>query len=315
MNAEIFAEWLRQQDHHIVRTASSYWHSQGPRVYQAFPYHWVIQPTEEELNQFLRQEKVIGLRYSTNMTDPSGQISYHAILEESSYGFENLGKWARKNVRHGLKNCSVEPISFQRLADEGWLLQLDTLDRQGRNLEIEKSVWQKRCLVAGSLPGFEAWGALVEGKLAASVITFQMDDCAYMLYQQCHREYLAAHVNNALGFVVTETLMKRAGISSILYGLHSLDAPPSVDEFKFRMGYQAKPVRQRVLFHPWLKPLFNQSTHTVLRKAVQKRPSHAQLAKTEGMMRFYLEGQRSLAEQVWPEVLLEQKEAILNQAP
>lgn len=303
MNADSFAEWLRRQGHTIKRTASSYWFDQGPRTYQAFPYHWVLTIPDEELHEFLRQTHSVGLRYSTPVENGQGKISYHAVFEGHSYDIDTLGKWARKNVRRGLKNCSVEPITFERLADEGWALQLDTLNRQGRDLEIPGALWRQRCLAAADLHGFEAWGALADDRLAASVITFQMDDCAYMLYQQCHRDYLTEHVNNALSFVVTKAMVERPQIKSILYGLHSLDAPTSVDEFKFRMGYIAKPVRQRVVFHPWLSPLFNRTSHAVLHQLHRWQPENSILAKTEGMIRFYLDGQRPLNQQVWPEAL------------
>jgi len=314
MSPEVFAEWLRRQGHHVIRTASSYWFNQGPRVYQAFPYHWIIQPTETELLQFLRQTAAMGLRYSTSLDFPTGHISYHAIYEGNSYGFDSLGKWARKNVRRGLKNCSVEPISLERLSEDGWLLQRDTLDRQGRRLNLTKDKWETICSSAKDLPGFEAWGALCDGRLAASVITFLMDDCIYMLYQQCYREYLTEHVNNALSFVVTQTVTGRPQVRSILYGLHSLDAPANVDEFKFRMGYTAKAVRQRVVFHPRLTPFFNNATYKFVRLLSRLRPGDPVLAKAEGMFRFYLEGQRPLNQQTWPEVLTQPNSEVESNA-
>jgi hypothetical protein len=289
-SAEIFAEWLREQGHQVYRTASSYWYDQGPRVYQAFPYHWVIQPTEEELARFLREKRAIALRYSTPLKAPKGTLSYHVVYVHSAYGEDNLGKWTRKNVRRGLRNCRVEPISFEFLAEEGWRLQEDTLNRQRRFLRVAQENWRRRCRTAAALPGFEAWGALVQGRLAASVLTFQMDNCCYLLYQQSHRDYLTAHVNNALAFVVTQAMIGRPGIDAIFYGLHSLDAPASVDEFKFRMGYQAKPLRQRVTFHPWLNPFINKAAHAVVKKLHHWYKGNVTLAKAEGMIRFYLTG-------------------------
>lgn len=303
MNPEIFSEWLRRQQHIVVQTESSYWVNFGPRVYQAFPYHWVINPSEVELNDFLKEKKVIGLRYSTKVSSSLGCASYHAVYESQSYDYDTLSKWARKNVRRGLKQCSVERITFDQLASDGFALQIDTLARQGRKLDIEEYVWRVRCLSARDLPGFEAWGAIVDGKLAASVITFQMDDWGYMLYQQCHRDYLAKHVNNALSFVVTKALIGHPHINSILYGLHSLDAPPSVDQFKFRMRYTAKPVRQRVVFNPAFQPLVNPLTHSFLRAGLKFLPGNSTLAKAEGMVRFFLQGKKPLAEQVKPEPL------------
>lgn len=303
MNAEIFAEWLCRQGYRVVRTASSYWYEASPRVYQAFPYHWIIQPSEAELSQFLRRNWAVGLRYSTPVNNPLGRISYHAVYEQPDYTLEGLDRRSRQNIRTGLKNCTVEPICFERLAEEGWLLEKDTVQRQERQLKLDEQNWRRRCLAATDLPGFEAWGALVEGQLVASLLTFQMEDCCEMISQQCQRNYLPARVNNALCFVVTQTMMNRSHIHSIFYTLQSLDAPASVDEFKFRMGYRAKPVRQRVVFHPWLAPAFNRLSCAIVERLRQRYPEHVTLAKAGGMLRFYLEGKRPLQQQYWPECL------------
>jgi len=112
MNADIFAEWLRRQGHSVVRTTSSYWYDKSSRVYQAFPYHWVINPTEEELIDLLRKKRAIALRYSTPVGSVSGCISYHVVYDEPSYTLDGLDRRSRQNIRKGLKNCRVEPISF-----------------------------------------------------------------------------------------------------------------------------------------------------------------------------------------------------------
>jgi hypothetical protein len=312
VNPDVFSTWLRGQGHHVVRTASSYWHDRGPRAYQAFPYHWVVNIPRSELDDFFSQTGAIGLRYSTPVEAPNGKISYHAVYEDSYYDMGVLGKWSRKNVRRGLARCTVEPISFQRLIEDGWHLQVDTLDRQGRDVTVTKQMWHRRWHLAAELPGFQAWGALIDGQLAASVVTFLMNDCAYMLDQQCLRNWLPMHVNNALSFVVTQNMVRHSQAASILYGLHSLDAPPTVDEFKFRMGYEAKPVRQRAVFHPRLAVLFNRFSHAALIQARRWRPSSPTLAKAEGMVRFYLEGRRPLSQQTWPQGLADQQATLLH---
>jgi hypothetical protein len=303
MNSESFAEWLRRQGHDVVRTATCYWYDKGPRVYEAFPSHWVISPTEDELTELLRQKRAIGLRYSTSLNAHLGCISYHAVYERPTYDFGDLGARTRSHVRRGLRNSSVEPISFQLLAEHGWALYCDTLDRQGRRLDRTRENWRNLCLAASDLPGFEAWGALIKGHLVASIIAFRLDDCYHLLYQQCDRDFLRDKVNNALSFVVTKTMVGRPGIRSVFYGFHSLDAPPSVDEFKFLMGYAAKPVRQRVVFHPQLSPLFNRATHRLVSWVKTLRPDSNSISKAEGMIRFYLEGRRPMQEQRLPQPL------------
>jgi hypothetical protein len=304
MNADIFAEWLRRQGHRVIRTPSSYWYDAGPRVYQAFPYHWLIQPSAGELRELLIGRGAAALRYSTPLDAIGGKVSYHVVLESSTpYNLETLRAQARNGVRRGLSICRIERIPVERLAEEGWLLQQDTLDRQGRSRSMSQSDWQRTCLAAKDLPGFEAWGALVDGELAASVLTARVDDTCYVPYAQSLRQYLNKYVNNALFFSVSGEMRSRSGVNMIFLCLHSLDAPESVDEFKFRMSFTPKPVRQRVVFSPLLMPVCNSAGHFIVERLLHRYPDKPMLAKAEGMLRFFLEGKRPLNEQDWPACL------------
>ena len=298
MNAEIYSEWLRRQGHIVVRSPSSYWHSEGLGVFQAFPHHWLIEPSPPELRDLMFRHHAVALRYST----PDGgdhRTSYYVAYTGSDYGFDTLTSWARKNVRRGLRLSTVEPISFERYLEEGWALRVDTLARQGRRMNESRTRWQQRYAAARDLDGFEVWAALVENKLAASLVIFRMDDWFYMLYQQCHRDYLREHVNNALSFAVTQELIRRPNVRGIFYGMQSLDAPPSVDEFKLRMGYEAKAICQRVVFHPYLSPLVNRYSHRALKTASGLYPTGRWLTKAAGMFRLAVEN-RSQTEGTHP---------------
>ncbi len=312
MNVENFAAWLRQTGHKVYKTKSSYWYTAGPRVLQAFPYHWLIEPDEKEINDLLRGKNLLALRYSTSLEAPKGVISYHVVYDHPEYSLELLDRRSRQNVNKGLKNCTVEPISFTRLAEEGWQLESDTLDRQSREGQHDSYSWKMLCRIAESIPGFEAWGAIVDGKLAASLLTFQQGDCCEMLYQQCRREYLNDRVNNALTYTVSQLMMQRSPVKMIFYALHSLDAPPNVDEYKFRMNYRAKPVRQRVVFHPFLSIFLNRFSYNLIDRLQKGNTRSHRLAKAKGMFQFYLQGLLPLEQQAWPGALEPEKEMILH---
>jgi hypothetical protein len=168
-------------------------------------------------------------------------------------------------------------------------------------------------MAAADLPGFEAWGALVDNRLVASLFTFQMEGCCEMISQQCHRDYLNARVNNALSFVVTETMINRTGITSVFYSLQSLDAPASVDQFKFRMGYTARPVRQRVVFRPLLTPVLNRASYAAVNRLCEYKPDNPLFSKARGMLRFYLAGKSPPDTQDWPECLNHRKIELLEE--
>lgn len=288
MTSEVYSEWLLRQGHKIVRTASCYWHSEGFGVYQAFPYHWLITPSQQELSELFSGQRAVALRYSMPESSGQGCPSYAIVFESTGYNLEGLGHRTRKNVRRGLRECSVEPISFQTLVDEAWELRMDALDRQGRQLKITRDLWRHRYLSAVDLPGFQVWGARVKDHLAGYLVTFQMGDCLYILDQQSHRDFLYLNVNNALTFVVSQHGASQAGVRVLFYGLESLDAPERVAEFKFHMGYVKKPIRQRIEFRPNVAFFANRLTYRLADVMSKLRPADRRLAKAKGMLRLYL---------------------------
>jgi hypothetical protein len=312
VNAEIFADWLRRQGHHVFRTESSYWFNAGPQVFQAFPYHWVIEPSSKELRELMLQKKIVALRYFAPVDVSEGTISYHVVLSKP-YSLETLNDATRRNIQRGVRNCQVEAISFERLAGEGWMLQKETIQRQGRAGSMSQSQWKRICLTAEGLPGFEAWAAIHEGKVVSALLSNTLDDTFNILYQQSRTYDRRFRVNNGLIYIISQTVLQRRGIANIFYGLHSLDAPSSVDEFKFRMGYSAKPVRQVVVFNPYVQPFINDLSHRFVKAFLKLYPGNSAAAKAEGFFRFYLQSKRPLSAQKWPKVLLERKAEILKQ--
>jgi len=306
MNVEQFAEWYRRQGHHVIHTASSYWFDAAPRVYQAFPFGWLIAPSGKELRDMMLKYGILSMRYSTPLEASDGKVSYHVTLS-NPYNLDLLRSQARNAVKRGLTKCVVDRVPFERVAEEGWNLQRDTLDRQGRLDSMTKEDWKRICLSAVGLEGFEAWAAVVDGELAASIIICRIDDTFYVPYAFSHRQYLDLYVNNALFYSVSCNLLAREGINGIFFTVQSLDAPKSVDDFKFRMGFNAKIVRQRVVFNPLLDPFITNTTHRVVTTLFKRYPEKTLLAKVEGMTRFYLHGKLPLNQQEWPDCVAQFK--------
>jgi hypothetical protein len=303
MNPVIFSEWLKRQGYNVVKTKSSFWYNAGFRVYQAFPYHKLIQPDDCELFEIFRQHHAIGLRFSSPIDSNIGSVSYHATYSQKQYHLSSLDRRTRQNVRNGLSNCRIESITLDRLSDEGWDLEADTSSRQNRRNRMNRKKWRLRYNSAKDLPGFEAWGAIIGNRLVASILTFQMEDTIEMISQQCCRDFLKSKVNNALAFTVTKHMVDRPLIRSVFYTLQSLDAASKVDEFKFRLGFTPTPVRQRVVFHPWISAGVNHNTYAGIRWICERFPERALVTKAEGLFRFYLSGLKPAQEQVWPECL------------
>ncbi len=302
MNADNFAEWQKNQGHKVIRTPSSYWCEAAPRVLQAFPYHWLITPAEKELRDLLLQNHVLALRYSAPLEAPFGKLSYHVVFS-GDYSIDNVWNKERKSVLKGLSCTSIHPIPFSQMASQGWQLQSDTLKRQGRTKSMSQADWEKMCHAADAVPGFEAWGAFVDDELAAGIFTVQIEDHIQTLFEMSRREFMRYQVNPALFYTITREFLARDGINCVFFTVESLDAPKNVDHFKFRLGFKPKPVRQRIVFHPLLRPLANRFSNRMMTRLLNFHSDSQLLSKANGMLRFYLEGCVPISEQEVPECL------------
>ena len=56
LNAENFSRWQLRQGHDVILSESSFWYEASSHVFQAFPYHWVISPTEIRNQQVVSQK-------------------------------------------------------------------------------------------------------------------------------------------------------------------------------------------------------------------------------------------------------------------
>jgi hypothetical protein len=290
LNPDVYKEWLVRRKLKVVRTSSTYWVNYGFRVFQAFPYHWVISPSEDELEMLFKGNWALGLRYSTHDAAPIGKVSYHTVVDVNAYSLDQLSPDSRRNVRNGLKHTTISQISLHQLCTLGFPLTSDTLERQGRRGHVSEKEWKDMWEKAEGLPGFKVFGAFVQNELAASVVTFKIDDHLYLLYPQSRTKFLSSRVNNALIYEVTRTAGYQSGTKRVFYGLNSLDAMGSVDEFKFRMGFHKLVVKQRVAFHPWIESLVSPSMLRFTHKAKRLGMLSRQLSKAEGLIRFFIEG-------------------------
>jgi hypothetical protein len=88
---------------------------------------------------------------------------------------------------------------------------------------------------------------------------------------------------------MTRQKLATPGINAVSYGPESLDAPESLDTFKFRMGYQKRPIKQKIVFHPWARPFVGAAMHKFLQFLSNIKSQSDTFRKMEGVIRFYRE--------------------------
>jgi hypothetical protein len=290
MNPQVFAEFLSRQGHRIIKTRSSFWYDVQPGFYFYFPYHRLITPDKEELNQLFWKNHCIGMRYFTPM-DAVGKSSYMIVCSDRNYDLDFIdAKYARRQTRRGLDHFQIRDICFQELFEIGFPLVQDTLVRQNRKPTTwRQKKWKQYCLATEGLPGFEAWGAFQDDNLASFMVTFQMEDHFTILHHSSATEYLRLYPNNALVFTVTKLKLASPTVNVVSYGPQSLDAPESLDKFKFRMGFQMAPMKQKIMFNPLISLFMSGFTQNFVSNISRLRPGSDFFRKLDGIIRFYRE--------------------------
>ena len=291
MDAAAYAGFLRAIGHRVVSTRSAYWFDASRFFFLSAPPHRVYDPADDELRAVLRRPPCLGVRFAAAL-EGSGKLSYQIVCDNRGYGLETLSANVRSKVRRGLKRCRVEPAPFAVIASAGKQAHRDTLERQGRDGVLAGSRWDRFFAAAAQTPGVEGWGAWSGGVLAAFLVSVSFEDSVEFLLARSCSDQFGAYPNNALIFTVAEEMLVRRGSPQITFGLESLEPVGPLDEFKFGMGFHARPLRQRVVFHPLVRALLRHaSVRNLFHSWTDKRGAHAVVwRKAAGLVRFAEEG-------------------------
>jgi hypothetical protein len=291
MDADHFASFLKRIGHRVVKSRSAIWYDANRCFFLSVPSHRLLDLQPEEIREILQHPPCFGLRFPTSLEGP-GKMSYQIVCDTSDYGLHCLSANVRSKVRRGLKRCEVARVSFAELARDGVQADRDTLVRQGRPIRLSGRRWARYWEAAERTPGMEGWAASVSGVLAAFLVTVQFEDCVEFLLARSRDDLLEAYPNNALIFSVAEEMLVRRKLRAITFGLESLEPVESLDEFKLGLGFRRSPLRQRVVFHPFIRALLRRSSARaiVYRWADRYGSERTFWRKTAGLLRFAEDG-------------------------
>ncbi len=252
MTVDNFAEFWRRQGHRVIETTSCSWYNIRPLVFIALPFHRCISPSRGESLRVLMGGPSLAIRF-LNSGGTNGGLY---VCTNRAYDLSALEKKARNQTRRGLESCKVEQLDFDYLAVHGARLNEETCRRQGRYQQaVSGRAWRRYCEAAKHVPGFEAWGALVDGDLAAFMVTALVEDHFSILHQSSATDRLRYYPNNALTFEVTKLKVSCPQVACVSYGLKSPDSRTrGLEEFKSSMGFELRRVGDCVVFNPLLKP-------------------------------------------------------------
>jgi hypothetical protein len=286
MNEKNFTRFLEAIGHRVITSSSGHWFDISRGFYEYLPPYRLIVPDQEEIDGLFREFRVFGLKYCAPCRT-LGKPSWIYLCRRTDYDIKIIHPKMRNKVRQGLRNCEIRPMTFDELFAQGMPLNLDTLQRQKRDDPLFSNLgrWTQLCRAGTDIPGTSAWGAFVDGALAAYMIIFFIGEYANILFQMSRTALLSSHANNALTFVATRELLSNGQVRCVSYGHASIRELPGLEEYKTRLGYEKAPMHYVVYLHPLVRPVFlNPLMDFLLDRLLHHSPRNDFLRQTRGIL-------------------------------
>jgi hypothetical protein len=241
--------FFRDSGFQVYRSANAAWYEAGPRFLLGVPTHDAVVISRAEGREAMRATGALGIRYIT-ADNATGRESWQMMVTGADYDLAMFSGNTRSKVRRGLKNNEIRRISGAELKEAGEQAFLDTVSRQGRSDRYGVDRWHKLLDAADATEGIEIWSAWHEGTLAAYMLIMLFEDSCEFYEARSRNDTLRYYPNNALLYTLTCDILVERKIPQITFGIEGLEELDSLDAFKLAMGYERRPVRQHVMFHP-----------------------------------------------------------------
>jgi hypothetical protein len=280
VKAEHMAEFMERLGHRVIATPSAWWYDVRTRFHLSVPHHRLIDPSPDELSVVFRSLP-LGVRYFAPPAGAGG-ASYALTCDNRDYDLGALSANTRSKTRRGLARCTVERLEPTWVAAHGREVNEDTL----RRIHLRDPYpWDAYWRAVAQSPCVEAWGAFVDGALAAYLVGVLADRCCELLVARSSSPLLRFYPNNALLYTVVREMFGRAEIDQVFFGVESLENYDGIDTFKLSMGFAKSPIRQRVVLHPLLRPILqNALARRALTALADRRPQDERWRKLRGIV-------------------------------
>ncbi len=198
------------------------------------------------------------------------------------------------------------------MAKDDGILPQDTIDPKWQEKIMRKAERTRIFRSTDGLPDLGARSAIVDGELAAAVITARIHNVWNILFGWSHRLFLSKYVNHALFFAMGCDILSQSTVETIFCSVQSPDSSENVDEFNLPMNFIANPFRLCVAPNPLMTIFVNYFSCKVFLKLHCRYPAGYPLTTTAGIPAFYLQAICPPRDQSQPECMVDRNTTLLQ---
>ena len=161
--------------------------------------------------------------------------------DDREYDVERIASaHARRDIRKGLRSCSVRRIAREDFADlsyEIYVREQETYGLLGTGIPTREQ-YQNEITLRSKYRGVEYWGAFVDDRLAAFTRCTVVNDVAQISNAKSDVELHRFCPNNALFYTITRHYLRERGLLYVTNGSRTLLHPTTINDFLMRMGFR-----------------------------------------------------------------------------
>jgi hypothetical protein len=267
----------------------TYWARYPDRVARRVPLLHTAIPEPGEVDRAMRATGALMATFLTTPHDGHLANAWLYLCADNEYTLETRPSEMQRNVRRGLRDLSIVPVTGDELLEHGSRAFCDTRERNGLD---DGTVAQFRRYFGYHVgrPGRAFLGAWKDGTLVAFLAMVRVDD--WMEFISFSMSSTLAHrPNDALIYTALSHYLVTQKCRVVSYGVSSVQAETSaagLHRFKRKLGFEAIPVHRAFVVHPALRPLANRVTlnaaHTLVNRILRFRPREPRLKKLGGVL-------------------------------
>jgi len=219
-----------------------YWDIRGSSkllTYIGPPLEKTLEPSA--VRRFVHTKNAWGAMWSYDHDYTEQGSWYRCVCDIIDYDIKNIeSKNARHNVKRSLERCTFRKVDYQWLADAGYEVYVQASSRY-KNFKVEsQDVFKSKMLKNSNIPGAEAFGVFVDGKLVAYITLFICGQSVRGDIAHFDPAYSSSYPMFALYYNVTHHYLKADAYKEVDRGSRPLMHETNIDDFLLRLGYRKR---------------------------------------------------------------------------
>ncbi|MFL5587632.1 MAG: hypothetical protein ACJ8DI_08255 [Ktedonobacteraceae bacterium] len=250
-----------------------------------FPKLPLAPPPSQEVRQVLWHGRAAVASYLLEPDEHHPANTWLYLCTDQAYSLDKLASNARRDIRRGLRELTITPLTSEQLLAHGFPAFRDTRRRNGLNDgTIEE--FHRWFTGLAKLPEIVYLGAWKDEQLAAFADITEVDDWAEL---GCFSmdALLRYTPNDALVHSILSRYLVDRKCRLVSYGLSSVQNESSaagLHTFKLKHGFEAHPVHRAFVPHLLLRPLINPLTLWGVSTMLRLKPGERHLKKAQGVL-------------------------------